>query len=230
MPWTRICWNVEGKLDIPFFCNFCLILKIKQEINNIIASENGRLENDRFLLGWPPGRCKLLVSRSVYPHFWWKWGCYFCVNILCTLSPFFGGTNRRGQGLKIQCFVGCRELKPHRSRFWGWLARLLGICPPSFCKIATVPAWGRIWVLGFPRGCVPLVMASEGSGGPPFQQKKTDLGFSPNFCMSPSGNFYITSSGPPVLCQDLETHHFSSLPKISIRIRITSIISTSNLT
>lgn len=26
--------------------------------------------------------------------------------------------------------------------------------------------------------------------------------------MSPSGNFYATSLGPPVLCQDLETHHF----------------------
>jgi len=30
-----------------------------------VASENGWLEDDRFLLGWLPGRCELLVSRSV---------------------------------------------------------------------------------------------------------------------------------------------------------------------
>ena len=31
-----------------------------------VAPENGWLEDDRFLLGWLPGRCELLVSRSVY--------------------------------------------------------------------------------------------------------------------------------------------------------------------
>ena len=30
-----------------------------------IAPENGRLESDRFLLGWPIFRCELLVSGSV---------------------------------------------------------------------------------------------------------------------------------------------------------------------
>ena len=31
-----------------------------------VAPENGWLEDDRFLLGWLPGRCELLVSRRVY--------------------------------------------------------------------------------------------------------------------------------------------------------------------
>ena len=45
------------------FTDLCLVKTTLPETN--IAPENGWLEYDRFLLGWPIFRCELLVSGSV---------------------------------------------------------------------------------------------------------------------------------------------------------------------
>ena len=57
--------EINIKFDVTK-CHFFLTLPE----TNIFATENGWLEYDRFLLGWPIFRGELLVSGSVHHVFW----------------------------------------------------------------------------------------------------------------------------------------------------------------